>query len=111
MLEKLLAAEILEIGVLDPAIAQALVRHVVHVLEDRQPGHQPRRQRRSPRLVFMDLAEAALEKTPVDLPRQPHQRMPHVDDLVEPRPEHVPLARLASFGRLHSRPQHRRQAQ
>jgi hypothetical protein len=59
----------------------------------------------------MDLAEAVLEEGPVDLPRQPHQRVPHADDLVEPRPEHVPLARFASSGRFHSRPQHRRQAQ
>lgn len=111
MPEKLLAAEILEVGILDPAVAQALVRQVVHVLEDRQPRHQSRRQRRPPRLVLVDLAEPALEKGPVDLARQPHQRMTHVNDLVEPRPEHVSLARLASLGRLHPRPQHRRQAQ
>jgi hypothetical protein len=32
--------------VLQPARAQHLVRQVVHVLQDEQPGNQPRRQRR-----------------------------------------------------------------
>ena len=41
-----LTAEILEVRVIHPAIAQSLVGKVVSVLEDRQPRHQPRRQRR-----------------------------------------------------------------
>ena len=36
------AAEILKIRVLYPPFAQRLVRQIVHVLEDEQPGHQPR---------------------------------------------------------------------
>ena len=39
------AAEVLEVRVLHPAVAQRLIGQVVHVLEDEQPGHQPRRQR------------------------------------------------------------------
>jgi hypothetical protein len=39
MLEELLAAEELVIGVLDPTFAQHLVGEVVGVLEDRQPRH------------------------------------------------------------------------
>src|SRR6266567_2565844 len=54
MLEKLLAAEVLEVRVLHPAIAQSLVGKVISVLEDRQPRHQPRRQRRLARLVGVD---------------------------------------------------------
>ena len=43
------AAEVLVIGVLDPAGAQHLIREIVHVLQDEQAGDQPRRQRRLPR--------------------------------------------------------------
>jgi hypothetical protein len=64
--EKLLAAEQLVIGVLDPARAQILVGEIVHVLEDRKPRHQSRRQRRLAGLVRIDRAESSLEKAPVD---------------------------------------------
>jgi hypothetical protein len=84
MLEKLLAAEVLEVRILHPAIAQSLVGKVVGVLEDRQPRHQPRRQRRLARLVGVDRPKRLLQKTPIDRPRQLHQRVFHVDDLVKP---------------------------
>src|SRR5580698_4068929 len=44
--EELLAAEQLVIGVLNPARTKILVGEIVHGLEDREPRHQPRRQRR-----------------------------------------------------------------
>ena len=44
-----LAAEILKIRVLDPPVAQCLVREIVHVLEDEQSGYQSCRQRWQPR--------------------------------------------------------------
>ena len=40
------AAEILEIRVLYPPVAQRLVRQIVHMFEDEQPGNKPRWQRR-----------------------------------------------------------------
>src|SRR5262249_19220608 len=40
--------EVLEIRVLHPSLARRLVGEVVHMLENEQPGHQPRRQRRVP---------------------------------------------------------------
>jgi hypothetical protein len=43
------SAEILEIWVLYQPVAQRLVREIVHVFDDEQPGHQPRWQRRLPR--------------------------------------------------------------
>ena len=89
--EELLAAEELIIGVLDPARAQILVGEIVHVLEDRQPRHQPRRQRRVSGLVGIDRAEPLLEKAPVDRPTKLRQRVIQVDDLVEPRPEKIVL--------------------
>jgi len=41
------------IGVLDPALAQHLVREIVHVLEDREPCYQPGRQRRTARNILI----------------------------------------------------------
>src|SRR5215471_12939746 len=88
-------AEVLEIWVLYPSVAQRLVGEVVHVLEDQQPGHQPRRQRRLPGSHPTHRAEASRQKVPIDLPRQPHQRMAKVDDLLEKRVKQVVLAIVA----------------
>jgi hypothetical protein len=57
----------------------------VRVLEDREPCHQPRRQRRMSDLVGIDRAEPLLEEAPVDRPTELRQRVVHVDDLIEPR--------------------------
>ena len=91
MLEELLAAEQLVIGILDPARAQILVGQIMHMLEDRKPRHQPRRQRRMPDLVAIDRAEPPLEEAPVDRPTQLGERVITVDDLVEPRLEEIVL--------------------
>src|SRR5215510_15140165 len=69
-----LPTEVLEIRVLHPSLAQRLVGEVVHMLENEQPGHQPRRQRRLPGSHPTHRAEASRQKVPIDLPRQPHQR-------------------------------------
>src|SRR2546425_9151088 len=71
MLEELLAAEVLEVRVLHPPIAQSLVGKVISVLEDRQPRHQPRRQRRLARLVGVYRTKLLFLKTPVDHPLWP----------------------------------------
>ena len=63
----------------------------MHVLEDRKPRHQPRRQRRMSGLVGIDRAEPPLEKAPVDRPAELRQRVIQVDDLVEARPEKIVL--------------------
>jgi hypothetical protein len=63
----------------------------MHVLEDRQPRHQPRWQRRMSDLVGIDRAETLLEEAPVDRPTELRQRVVHVDDLVEPRLEEIIL--------------------
>ena len=75
MLEALLVAEELAVGVLNPARAQGLVRKAVNVLEDQEPGDQPRRQRWQPRSGPAHRTETLVKKAPVDLPRQAHQRM------------------------------------
>ena len=85
------AAEELEVRVLDPAGAQGLVAQRMHVLQDQEPGHQPDRQRRMAGAGLVDPAELPIEETPIDPLRQPHQRMAHVDDLVQRRPEQLLL--------------------
>src|ERR1700758_3321863 len=110
MLEKLLAAEVLEVRVLNPALAQSLVGKVVSVLEDRHSRHQPRRQRRLTRLVGVDRPEPLSQKTPIDRPRQLHQRVVHVDDLIKPRAEQILLAGLPSLAWSHRKsPLHQRE--
>jgi len=97
VLEELLAAEVLVIGILDPALAQHLIGQVIGVLEDGQPCHQSRRQRWMARLIGVDLAEATFQERPVHCPRQLRQRMIHVDDLIEPGAKQILLARLTPF--------------
>jgi hypothetical protein len=52
-------------------------------------------------IIVVELAEARLEKAPVDHARERHQRVGQVDDLIEPRPEQIRLAALASLLRSH----------
>src|ERR1700730_6120912 len=101
MLEELLAAEELVIGVFHPALAQHLIREVIGVLEDGKPRHQSCRQWWPARLVLIDSAELPFEECPVDRPRQLHQRVAHVDDLIEPRAQDVRLAGAAALLRTH----------
>src|SRR5439155_16990849 len=80
------------------SVAQRLVGEVVRVLENEQPGHQPRRQRRLPGSHATHRAETSRQKIPIDLSGQPHQRMAKIDDLVQRRAKQVVLtivARLA----------------
>lgn len=63
----------------------------MHVLQDEEPRHQPRRQTGPARTRPAHRAEALVEEQPVDLARPPHQRMAHVDDLIERRTQQVLL--------------------
>src|SRR3974377_326895 len=101
VLEELFAAEILVIRVLDPMLAQRLVGEVLHVLEDAEPSHQTRWQRRMTRLVRVDRAKLLFQETPVDRSRQPHQRVLQIDDLIQTRAEQILLAGLPSLLWLH----------
>ena len=105
------AAEVLKIRVLHPAVAQRLVGEIVHVLEDEQPGHQPRRQRRLPRPGATDRTEPSGQETPIDLRRQPHQRMAKVDDLLQsgPQTDHPDDRRVAGSSALPRQRNPRRQ--
>jgi hypothetical protein len=39
-------------------------------------------------------AQLLLQESPINRPRQPHQRMIEVDDLIEPRPKQILLTSL-----------------
>jgi hypothetical protein len=65
VLEELLAAEELVIGVLDPALAQHFVGQVVGVLEDRQPRHQSRRQWRAARIIGVNRPKLPFQELPI----------------------------------------------
>ena len=86
-----LAAEELEIGVLDPLRADLVVRDAARVFEQMQADHQSSRQTRAP-LLSVKAAERFVEALPVDQPRQTHQLVAHVDHVVEPVAEHVRFA-------------------
>jgi len=73
----------------------------MRVLENREPGHQPRRQRRLTRPVRIDRPEPLLKKPPVDRRGEPRQRVAQVDDLVEPSPEQIALSALPPLLRPH----------
>jgi hypothetical protein len=102
--KKLLAAKQLIIGVLEPARAQDLVGEIVHRLQDREPCHQPRGQRRMPAPVAISGAELVLQKAPIDQPPELRQRVVHVHDLIEPRREHVVLPASPLVPRTHDPP-------
>ena len=59
--------------------------------EDEQTRHQTDRQRRLAVAGRVNLAQPPVEEAPVDLSGQPHQRMAHVDDPLQHRPEQVRL--------------------
>jgi len=56
---------------------------VVHVLQDQEPGDEPRRQARLAWPRRADRSKAPIEKPPIDLARQPCQRVTQIDDLIE----------------------------
>jgi hypothetical protein len=101
VLEKLLAAEVLKVRVLDPTRGELLIGEIESVLEDGEPRHQPGRQGRHARTVAVDRAAPLLDEVPRDRPRQARQFMLHVDDLIETGAEQVLLARLTALAWLH----------
>src|SRR5438552_5410095 len=80
-----------------PPIARTAPRRrgCAYMFENEQPGYQPGRQRRLPRSQPTHRAEPSRQKVPIDRPRQLHQRMAKVDDLLEKRAKQVVLAIVA----------------
>ena len=103
MLEKLLPGEVLEIRVVDPALADLFVGQREDVLEKQNPDHEPRLDPRPPRLGI-ERRDLAVEPVPVDPLRKQHQLVPHVDDLIEPGPEQIARIRWGMLLRPHRAP-------
>ena len=67
-----------------------------------QADHQPRRQA-GPAALRVERPELRLEPAPVDQPCQAHQRVPRVDQVLQPRSEEVVLRRRRGLLRTHPR--------
>ena len=83
MEEELLAAEVLKVRVLNPAVAQLFVGEIEGVFEDCQPRHQPCGQRRHAGAIGINLAALLFDKAPRHRLRQCHQFVLQVDDLIQ----------------------------
>jgi hypothetical protein len=78
-----------------------LITEIISMFEDRQPSHQPGRERRLAGPVGINVAEGVLEKRPIDHLREIHQRMLEVDDLIKSGTEQVGLPAVFQFPRSH----------
>ena len=104
MAEELLTAEVLEIGILQPAFAELLVREVEGVLEDGQAGHEACGQGWASGLVVVDGSEVGLEDGPADLMSEPDEGVFEVEDLIEPGAKEIGLSAVAPFFGSHGHP-------
>lgn len=107
VLEEALAGEVLEIGIVHPALAHALVGQRVDVLEQQQAQHVAARDP-GPPLVAEAGRHLLVQPGPVDPLGELNQLVAHVDDLLEPGPEEVArrlvVARLGSHRHLPDAP-------
>lgn len=84
MAEEGLATEGLHVRVLNPLGADLLIREALHVFEEVQAHHQAGRQP-GPTGLGVEGSERRVEAGPIDQACELHQRMPGIDDGVEPR--------------------------
>src|ERR1035437_955441 len=88
VLEELFSGEILEIRVMDPALAHAFVGQTVNVLEQQKPDHETSRDP-GPALVAVERRDLAVNPRPVDIACELPQLVLHIDDLLERGPEQI----------------------
>ena len=100
MLEELLAGEVLEVRVVDPALAYLFIGQGEDVLEQQKPDHEAGLDP-GPALVAVERRDLAVEPFPIELAGKLHQLMLHVDDLIEPRPEQILFSRPLVLLRPH----------
>src|SRR5215475_3610006 len=72
VLEELLASEVLEVGIVDPALADAFVGQAVDVLEQQQPDHKAGLDAGSA-VLAVERRDLAVYPGPVDLAGKLHQ--------------------------------------
>ena len=88
VLEELFPGEVLEIRIIDPALAHAFVGQPVNVLEQQEPDRKARLNPR-PAFVAVERRDLAVDPIPIDCTRELSQLVLEIDDLVEPRPEQI----------------------
>jgi len=74
VLEELLAAEVLEIRIIDTALGHLFVGKIVDMLEQKKPDDEPGRDP-GPALVAIERCDLAIDPVPVDLGAELHQLM------------------------------------
>src|ERR1700730_9185293 len=100
VLEKLFPAEVLEIRIIDPALAHAFVGQPVNVLEQQKPDRKARLDPGST-VLAVERRDLAVDKVPVDLACELCQLVLQLDDLVETRPEQIARHRRRVLLRPH----------
>src|SRR6516225_2280163 len=100
VLEELLSGEMLKVRIIDPAFAPAFIGQSINVLEQKKPDHKSGRNS-GPTSVAVQRRDLAVDKVPVDLARELHQLVLHVDDLIQPRAEQITRSVVSCFfGRI-----------
>lgn len=102
VLKELFAGEVLEVRVVDPALAHPLIGQAVNVLEQQQPDHEAGRDPR-PAVLAVEWRDLAVDPVPIELAGELNQLVLHVDDLVQPGPEQIVRSRRPVLLRSHRR--------
>ena len=85
---------------MDPALAGAFIGQPVNMFEQQKPDHESGLDS-GPALVAVERRDLVIEPFPVELAGELHQFVPHVDDLIEPRPEQIAFTRRHMLLRPH----------
>lgn len=101
--EEGLAGEVLEIGIVHPALPDALVGEPVDLLQEQDSDLEARLGSGSPR-GRKTVRHLIVDPGPVDLISQPDQLVLHVDDLIEPGPKEITRAFLVALLWSHPMP-------
>lgn len=91
--KRLLAGEVLEVKIVDPALAHAFVGERIDVLQQQQTDHEAGLGSRPPGIAEL-VGQFTVEPVSVDRVGQAHKLVALVDDLIEPRPEQITRAAL-----------------
>lgn len=100
MLEEVFAGKVLEIRVVDPALAHPFIGQAVNVLEQQQPDHEAGLDPR-PAVLAVERCDLAVDPVPIDLASEQNQLVLQVDDLVQPGPEQIVRSRRLALLRPH----------
>src|SRR6185503_5199003 len=92
VLEELFPGEVLEIRIVDPALAHAFIGQPVYVFEQQQPDRKARLDP-GPALLAIERCDLSVDPVPVDRICELCQLVLEVDDLIEPRPEQIARSR------------------